>query len=231
MSKKKWGDKIPEVRPNGDGTDSWYICGERQYGTHAVCTVHGAMPDRTNPPQRWADVPAKAYVPAERVKAMDEDGVDVHTFFGNVAGDTFSRPEYDEEFRRDAIHAFQIEECAEPYPGRFITLAIVPLWDVYQAVAEVKRMLQRGVKGVSFAMAAAVRLPPRRGPLLEPAVGAARRVAPVAESAHRRRRVSGRWSHGGRRLRRPQPDASSSPTVRPRASRPTPRSWSASPGS
>ena len=27
MSEKKWGDKIPQVRETGDGTETWYIYG------------------------------------------------------------------------------------------------------------------------------------------------------------------------------------------------------------
>src|SRR5437660_907048 len=77
----KWGDLIPQIRENGDGTQAWYIHGEPRKGPNAVASVHGTMPDRTKPPKRWEDVPLKSYVPAERVKAMAEDGVDVHTFF------------------------------------------------------------------------------------------------------------------------------------------------------
>ena len=157
MSERKWGDKIPQVKSNGDGTDSWYIHGEKR-GVLGLAAVHGAMPDRTSPPTRWADVPEIAYVPSERIKAMDQDGVDVHTFFGNIAGiagNTFSDPAFsDEDFRLDCIQAsndFQIEEWAEPYPGRFITLAIVPLWSPEKAVAELHRMEKRGIRGISFA--------------------------------------------------------------------------------
>ncbi|MCL0101863.1 amidohydrolase [Dehalococcoidia bacterium] len=158
MSKQKWGDNIPEVRPNGDGTDSWYIWNQRRDIAGGVATVHGAMPDRTNPPKRWEDVPEIAYVPAERVKAMDEDGVDAHTFFSNVggvAGNTYSNPEFsDSEFRLECIQAyndFQIDAWSDPFPGRFITLAVVPLWDPKGAVDEVHRMKQRGIHGISFA--------------------------------------------------------------------------------
>ena len=157
---KKWAALAPQVRPNADGTDSWYIYGEARRGgaTYGIGTVHGVMPDRTKPPQRWADVPREAYVPAERVKAMDRDGVDVHTFFGNlagVAGNTFSNPKFDEEYRLEAIRAFndhQIEDYAQPFPGRFITLAIVPLWEASRAVEELDRMRKKDVKGMSFAM-------------------------------------------------------------------------------
>ncbi len=159
MSKKKWGDKIPQLRPLGDGNDSWFIYDQKkELGRARVGNVDGALPDRTVAITRWEDVPEITYVPSERLKAMEQDGVDVHTFFGNVtgfAGQTFSDPAWaDEDFRVECIQAFndyQIEAWSDPHPGRFITLAVVPLWDVQKAVAELRRMKQRGIRGLSFA--------------------------------------------------------------------------------
>jgi predicted TIM-barrel fold metal-dependent hydrolase len=174
MSEKKWGDKVPQVRENGDGTESWYIFGERRDQTGGVAIVHGAMPDKTRVPMRWEDVPPITYVPSERLKAMERDGVDVHTFFGNVAGvagNTFSNDAFDEQFRMEAIQAFndyQIEEWAEPHPGRFITLAIVPMWDVESAVGEVRRTHKRGIKGISFAFPQQFRHPHIADPYWDP---------------------------------------------------------------
>jgi predicted TIM-barrel fold metal-dependent hydrolase len=152
----KWGDRIPQVKPLDKHRDAWFVYGvpNERLG---VAIVHGALPDRAKSVTRWEEVPEIAYVPAERIKAMDRDGVDVHTFFGNiagVAGATFSNPAYEEEYRREAIQAyndFQIEAYAKPFPGRFITLALVPLWDVDAAVAEVLRTKALGIKGISFA--------------------------------------------------------------------------------
>ncbi len=157
---RKWAEHAPQVRQNPDGTDSWSVYGQSREttATYGVAVVHGVMPDRTKPPMRWEDVPLEAYVPAERVKAMDRDGVDVHTFFANVAGvggNTFANPQWEEEFRLEGIRAFndhQIEDYATPFPGRFITLAIVPLWHADAATAELRRMRQRGVRGISFAL-------------------------------------------------------------------------------
>ena len=154
MSKQKWGERIPQLRRDDDGTDHWWIDGQRQ--GLGVGSVRGIMPVG-KPPLRWEDVPLKAYVPAERIKAMDEDGVDVHTFFGNiagVAGNTFSNPAFAPDLRMAAIQAyndFQIEDWATPYPGRFITLCNLPMWDVDMAVAELGRTKKMGINGVSFA--------------------------------------------------------------------------------
>jgi len=159
LSKAKWGARIPEVRRLPEGQDCWHIWDQPfyKYGRPMIGAVNGVMEDRRGA-ITWDEIPAKAYVPAERVKAMQADGVDVHTFFGNVsgiAGNTFSDPAYkDEEFRLECIRAyndFQIEEFATPFPGRFITLANVPMWDVKLAVLEAKRMAAQGIKGLSFA--------------------------------------------------------------------------------
>ena len=174
MSEKKWGDKIPQVRETGEGTETWYIYGQRKDQTGGVAIVHGVMPDKTKAPTRWEDVPEIAYVPAKRIEAMDRDGVDVHTFFANVAGVAghgFSSNEYDEAFRLEAIQAYndyQIEEWAEPHPGRFITLAAVPMWDAAKAVAEARRMHKRGVKGITFAFPQQFGYPHLADPYVQP---------------------------------------------------------------
>jgi len=154
MSKAKWGTKIPHLQRDEKGHDHWWI-NDAPHLITGVGAVRGIMPPG-KPPLVWDDVPKKAWVPAERVKAMAEDGVDVQTFFGNitgVAGNTFSNPDYPEELRLDCIRAFndfQIDEWATPYPGKFITLCVLPMWDVDKAIAEMQRCVKRGIKGVSF---------------------------------------------------------------------------------
>ncbi len=156
MSAAKWGDKIPHLGPLDRERETWFVYGEPNQRL-GVAIVHGALPDRAKSVKRWEDVPRIAYVPEERVKAMDQDGVDAHTLFGNiagVAGGTFSNPSFEEAFRLEAIRAFndfQIEAYSRPFPGRFITLAIVPLWSAAAAVAEVERTHALGIHGVSFA--------------------------------------------------------------------------------
>ena len=158
LSREKWGSRIPEIRPLDDDNDCWFIDDKpfRKYNRPYLASVQGTVKDRGTP-KKWEEVPQVSYVPAERVKAMDRDGVDAHTFFANVggiAGNTFSSPEYPEDLRLACIRAYndyQIEAFQEPYPGRFITLAQVPMWDVQAAQAEAERMAKRGVKGITFA--------------------------------------------------------------------------------
>jgi predicted TIM-barrel fold metal-dependent hydrolase len=150
----KWQEQAPQLRANGDGTDGWYIYGQKVSRNTGFTFVQGVTHDR-DIVTRWEDVPKCAYVPAERIKAMDRDGVDVHSFYANV-GNTpaLNKPEYPEEFRLEAIRAvnsIQLEDYVEPYPGRFISIAVVPLWDPNKAVEEFQWAAKRGARGVSFA--------------------------------------------------------------------------------
>ena len=161
MDQKKWGSKIPHVKRMDDGNDKWFMWDEMIGAgggmTGGIGSVHGAMPDRTVVPMRYEDMPKIAYVPSERIKAMDQDGVDVHTFFPNVAGlagHRLNSSKMDEAFRIEAIRAandFQLEEYAAAFPGRFITLALLPMWDVNLAVEELARTAKLGTNGVTFA--------------------------------------------------------------------------------
>ena len=45
MSAKKWGDKIPQIKPISKTQDAWYIYGEPRT-TLGIATVHGGMEDR-----------------------------------------------------------------------------------------------------------------------------------------------------------------------------------------
>ena len=176
MSKSKWGDKVPQIREVEGGNERWHIWDipmQRSLGT-VQGAVAGEFPDGLGP-DRWEDMPKKTYVPAERLKAMEEDGVDVHTFFSNiagVAGQTFSNPIYEDvDFRMECIRAYndwQIEEWADPYPGRFITIALVPLWDAQLAAAEVRRMHKRGVKAISFSFPQQFNYPHISDPFWDP---------------------------------------------------------------
>ena len=156
MSAAKWGDKIPHVVRDADGGDTWWINGEPR-AVKGPGSVHATMADRTASAVNFDEMPPKAYIPAERVKAMEADGVDVHTFFANVAGiagNTFYNADWPADFRLDCIRAyndFQVEEYAEPYPGRFITLAQLPMWDLDLAVAELRRAVERKMNGIAIA--------------------------------------------------------------------------------
>ena len=85
MSKSQWGDRVPHIQRQADGTDRWIVDG-KPVDLTGVALGAAAMPDRAREPQRWDEVPAVAYKPAERLKAMDVDGVDCSVLYPAVAG-------------------------------------------------------------------------------------------------------------------------------------------------
>lgn len=153
MSKARWGDRIPHLEQHADGTASWVVDGNK-LPLNGVALAGAVMADRANEPQRWEDVPPAAYVPAERLKAMDVDGVDYSVLYptvAGIAGETFGRLT-DPELELACVQAYNdwlIDEWASVSP-RFIPQCIVPIWPIDAAVKEIRRAVGRGHKGVVY---------------------------------------------------------------------------------
>src|SRR5260221_232729 len=153
MAAAKFGDDIPHIITRPDGSESWVIAGEPMPGLLALGEVQGAREDRAAaPPQHWSEIPTKTYVLKDRLGAMDEDGVDVQTFFPNIAGITNGTFQtiVDADFRMACIRAYNDWQAEEWYDfsRRFVPQCIFPLWDVAEAVAEVQRCHALGHRGI-----------------------------------------------------------------------------------
>lgn len=153
LSKSRWGNRLPHVERQDNGTERWVVDGQI-LPLPGVAAAGAAMPDRTREPQRWEDVPKMAYEPAERLKAMDADGVDysvLYPIIAGMAGETFGRLT-DPELELACVQAYNdwlIEEWA-CVSKRFIPQCIVPIWPVEATVTEIKRAIALGHKGVVY---------------------------------------------------------------------------------
>jgi predicted TIM-barrel fold metal-dependent hydrolase len=152
MAKSEWGDRIPqvvEVEDNGRIVHRWAVNGKPLRG-RGVCNCPAIMNDplRNSYPQRWEDVPVKGYVPSERMKALDSDGIDAEVLFPNDPG---SFHQYrDREFEIACVQAYN-DSVAEwnNFSERFVPLAMVPiLGGIENAVAEVRRAATIGHRGI-----------------------------------------------------------------------------------
>src|SRR5438309_11537543 len=81
MSKSKFGERIPQIKEidnKGTKVERWVVNG-RALHARGVCNCPAVMgdPNRNLYPQRWEEVPAKAYVASERPRAIDGDGSDL----------------------------------------------------------------------------------------------------------------------------------------------------------
>ena len=151
MSHAKWGDRVPHVAAQANGTERWVIDGQVRASTSLVPA--GALSDnRSLEPQAWSQVPKCAYEPHARLAVMDSDGVDCSVLYPSAAGVS------GEEI--GAIKDLELQiECARIYNDwiievwaasshRFVPQAILPAGSIEAATAEAKRVVGRGHKGV-----------------------------------------------------------------------------------
>jgi len=103
-------------------------------------------------PQHWDEVPSCVYDPAERLFALDKDGVDAEVLFPNepALGGTFLQAS--PEFELDCVRAYN-DWLAEwrAVSDRFIPLALIPyLSGPVVAVQEITRAVAMGHRGVNM---------------------------------------------------------------------------------
>lgn len=153
MSRAKWGDRIPHLAHMNDGSEEWMIEG-RRIPLHGVALANAAMDDRAQGAKRWNEVPRAVFSPAERLKAMDTDGIDYSVLYPSVsgfAGQNFGNV-VDPDLEIACVQAYNdwlIEEWAGVSP-RFVPQCIVPIWPMDWTVAEIKRAVKKGHKGVIY---------------------------------------------------------------------------------
>jgi uncharacterized protein len=149
---KKFGERVPQIKEveiKGAQVDRWFVNG-RPLKTRGVCNCPAVMGDplRNKYPQRWDEVPAKAYLPNDRLSALDADGVDAEVLFPN---DPSSFHQYnDAEFELACVQAYNdsLGELTRA-SDRFISLAMVPLLcGMDTIVTEVQRAASQGHRGI-----------------------------------------------------------------------------------
>lgn len=153
LSRSRWGARLPHLERASDGAERWVVDGKVLLGG-AAGKAGAFMPDRNCEPIRWDEVPAAAYLPAERLKVMDAAGVDYSVLYPTVAGlagEAFGRIE-DSELELACVQAYNdwLIEYWAAASERFIPQCIVPLWPVEEAVKEIRRAVALGHRGVVF---------------------------------------------------------------------------------
>ncbi|WP_280502714.1 amidohydrolase family protein [Nocardia farcinica] len=151
---KKWADLAPKVVVDDQGIDRW-IYRDRPTGVAGLNAVV------TWPPEEWGRDPAgyaemrpAVYDVHDRVRDMDANGVLASmcfpTFTGFSAGHLTHRKDEITVAMIQAYNDWHIEDWAGAYPGRFIPIAILPLWDPQLAVAEIARVAAKGCHSVTM---------------------------------------------------------------------------------
>jgi predicted TIM-barrel fold metal-dependent hydrolase len=154
----KLRDKAPKLVTDAEGYQSWVIEGRPRGKIGGLAAMAGRKYENyTSAPFKggYAACPKSYYEPKERVKAMDQDGVDVEVLFPSLAG--FGGGGFfnvkDSELR-DALYRAYNDHIAEDWKGvapeRFVAQAVLPLYDIEGSVQELRRAVDKGHRTLTF---------------------------------------------------------------------------------
>ncbi|MDT3439105.1 MULTISPECIES: amidohydrolase family protein [unclassified Pseudofrankia] len=147
-------DRAPHMVNEG-GMDYWVYDGKR-YPSSGLSAVAGKTKEEFSPePLPYSEMRPGCYDPVERVKDMDRAGILASLCFPTITrfcGQLFMEAS-DREFGLVCLKAYNdwmIEEWCAAAPGRYIPLALIPLWDPKLAAAELERCAAKGATTFAF---------------------------------------------------------------------------------
>lgn len=152
---KGYRDQAPRLVRNDEGKDQW-IFEDQVMGMVGLNAVVSWPKEQWGfDPSALAEMRPGAYNIHERVRDMNRNGVLASMCFPSMAG--FSGRTFQEAKDKDlslvmlkAYNDWHIDEWCATYPGRFIPLCILPLWDMDETVDELKRVAAKGARAVTL---------------------------------------------------------------------------------
>ncbi len=157
-----WQERLParwrEAGPRivREGASEFWVYEDRQVVTTGLNAVAGKSREEFSPePITYEDMRPGCYEPAARVADMDQGRVLASMLFPSVpryCGQVFHEAR-DKDLALLCVRAwndFVLEEFAQAFPGRFIPMVIIPLWDPVAAAAEIERTAALGAKSIAF---------------------------------------------------------------------------------
>ncbi len=152
---QKWIDDAPKV-VHEEGIDQWVFQGEKTSTSFGMAATVGWPSEEWGfNPGTYTELRPGCFDVHERVRDMNANGVLGSMCFPTMAGwnaRTFAESR-DKEIALVMLQAYNdwaIDEWCGAYPGRFIPLGIVPMWDVEAAAKEVRRIAKKGCRSISF---------------------------------------------------------------------------------
>lgn len=152
---KSLGDRVMHVRWDEKAQADVWVSGDnvimRAWGHLAY--AHARANSEDERPATRSQVHVATWDQAERIKVMDEIGIDTAVLYPNVGGlkpSSLLLAMSDHELATAHVRAYNDGqlEWALNYPGRFIPMLVVPFWDIPAAVAEIERNAGRGFGGI-----------------------------------------------------------------------------------
>jgi uncharacterized protein len=154
----KFRDRVPQVKML-NGTRSWVIDGDKSIGTGAhpnssVLKEGGKVRDLDKFLKlQFEDVHAGSSNVKERLKVMDDAGIFAQIVYPNILGfGGQASARVDAELRLAVVQMYNdaMAEIQEESGQRLFPMALLPWWDVKQAVKETERCAAMGLKGINI---------------------------------------------------------------------------------
>jgi len=151
----RWKDQAPKSVLGEDGFERWWFQGVAS-GSGSLNAVIGWPKEEWGmDPSTFSEMRPGAYDIHERVRDMNRNGILASMCFPSFAG--FSARFFHEAPDKDlalvmlqAYNDWHIDEWCAAYPGRFIPLAIGPVWDPEALAAEVRRVAGKGCRAMTM---------------------------------------------------------------------------------
>ncbi len=154
MSADKYGDMIPQVRyVEEKDEDIWFFGDTAAHGGAelAMAGWHEYPPDH---PKKLDQVKRYTWDATERLKLMDEYGIEAQVLFPNVI--FFHLPKLLKLGRTDlmlnVVRAYNDwqTEWSSVAPERLLPQMVLPIWDLEESVREMERAAKMGHRGIVF---------------------------------------------------------------------------------
>jgi predicted TIM-barrel fold metal-dependent hydrolase len=156
----KYRDRVPQMKQVGDRR-IWMIDGDRSIGIGAASVVYGDDSKARNMGfSQWHvdEVHPGCSKTRERLQLMDRDGIWAQIVYPNVLGfggqlrGEAMKAKIDDDLRLVSTQIYNdaMAEMQAESGGRLLPMALLPWWDVKQAVAEAERCHAMGLRGVNI---------------------------------------------------------------------------------
>jgi predicted TIM-barrel fold metal-dependent hydrolase len=152
---KKYEELAPKLIIRDDGTEAWDYLGNLSASVGLNAVVGRPPEDYGLEPAAFSDMRKGCYDIHERVRDMNANGVLGSLCFpswpGFAARQFYVTP--DKEMALALLRAYNdwhVDEWCGSYPGRFIPLGLVPIWDPELMAAEVRRLAAKGCRAITF---------------------------------------------------------------------------------
>jgi predicted TIM-barrel fold metal-dependent hydrolase len=146
-------DRVPHVERR-DGRDTWIVDGNYigAPGFYSMAGFDGVLPAKV--PATYDEIAPAMYDSAERLRFLDEQGIDAQVLYPNVGG--FGNGYFlnigDRDLVLTCVKAYNdfLTDWTSADPDRLIAITALPFWDVEASVAELQRCAENGHRAVNF---------------------------------------------------------------------------------